>query len=175
MFLRNCVVRHVLISLVTRHHLFFYINLLKLMNNLQESVHLSEEMHNGTQNASKDHVGITSNGSTDESSVCTNTDLCKRALFDVLISTKFAELCDLLFGNFQGMKINSLFDFSLISSRIKEGAYESSPMLFHSDIQQVSFQLYSLSSSILLIKLCASNYVRYYGGINTLPTCTAWI
>lgn len=116
------------------------------MNNPQESVQFSEELHNGTHNASNDGVGVVPNGSADES-VNTNTDVCKRAVFDVLISTKFAELCDLLYLNFQGPKINGLFDFSLISSRIKEGAYESSPVLFQLDIQQVSSEFNSLCLS----------------------------
>lgn len=96
-------------------------------------------MHNGTLNASKEHVGHMRNGSTKESNSLTNTDKCKRALLDILTSTNFTELCELLFGNFQGLNVNRLFDFTMINSRIKEGAYESSPVTFHSDIQQVDF------------------------------------
>lgn len=102
-------------------------------------------MHSGAYNAFKDHVAATSNGSTNESSSCLESDMWKQALFNVLISTKFAELCDLLCGNFHGMNVSSLFNLGLINSRINEGVYKNSPMLFHSDIQQV---LYVFSKSV---------------------------
>lgn len=92
----------------------------------------------GAPNAPKDHVGIILSESRNKPSPSTKTEFCKRALFSVLTSAKFAELCDLLLGNFQGLKASSLFDINTIQSRVKEGAYESSPMLFHHDIQQVS-------------------------------------
>ncbi|KAL8125272.1 PHD finger protein EHD3-like [Apium graveolens] len=87
--------------------------------------------------SSRDTVGVILNGSRNVSSPSTNTEFCKRALFGVLTSDKFAELYDLLLGNFQGLKMSSLFDIKTIESRVKEGAYESSPLLFHHDIQQV--------------------------------------
>lgn len=106
---------------------------LMLTSNLQESPQFAEGIH-----SSKDNVGVILYGSRNISSPSTNTDCCKRALFNVLTSAKFAELCDLLFGNFQGIKMSSLFDINMLESRVKEGAYESSPLLFHHDIQQVS-------------------------------------
>ncbi|KAK8496623.1 hypothetical protein V6N12_020070 [Hibiscus sabdariffa] len=36
-----------------------------------------------------------------------------------------------------GIKLDSLFHLSLMNSRMKDGAYEQSPMLFSSDIQHV--------------------------------------
>lgn len=115
----------------------YFTVVIKNWNHLQEIVRLGEKMHSGAYNASNDHVGVPSNGSTNESSSSSDTDMWKNALFSVLISTKFAELCDLLCGNFHGMNISSLFNLGLINSRINEGAYKTSPMLFHSDIQQV--------------------------------------
>ncbi|XP_059630619.1 PHD finger protein EHD3-like [Cornus florida] len=91
---------------------------------------------NGTQSAAKGHVGVVSNGSLDESN-CTVTKLCQCAFFDIIISEKFAQLCNLLLKNFQGMKVDNFFDTSFINSRMEEGTYESKPTLFHSDIQQV--------------------------------------
>lgn len=101
--------------------------------NLQESLHFGEAI-----SSSKDNVGVILNGSRNNSSPSTNTDCCKRALYNVLTSAKFSELCDLLLRNFQGLKMSSLFDINTIQSRVKEGVYESSPLLFHHDIQQVS-------------------------------------
>lgn len=115
-----------------------------LTSHLQESLHSGEGM-SAALNASKDHMGVILNESRNKSSSSTNTKLCKRALFKVLTSAKFSELCDLLIGNFQGLKVSSLFDINTIQSRVKEGAYESSPLLFHHDIQQVSHKfVYSL-------------------------------
>lgn len=106
-----------------------------LANNLQESLQIGEGI-------SSSRVGVILNGSRNISSPSTITDCCKRALFHVLTSAKFAELCDLLLGNFQGLKMSSLFDINTIESRVKEGAYESSPLLFHHDIQQVSWKFF---------------------------------
>lgn len=122
------------------HSSFYRISCFTLViiiwNNLQES-RFGERMHSGAYNAFKDHVDATSNGSTNESTSRLESDVWKQALFSVLISTKFAELCELLCGNFHGMNVSSLFNLGLINSRINEGAYKNSPMLFHSDIQQV--------------------------------------
>lgn len=112
-----------------------------------ESIHCGEGM-NGALNASKVHGGDISNGSRNKSSLSTNTDLCKCALFNVLTSAKFAAFCDLLIGNFQGLKVSSLFDISTIQSRVKEGAYESSPLLFHYDIQQVWSKLQNVGTEM---------------------------
>ena len=115
---------------------------------LQESLHSCEEkekdpsetgwMDNGTHNVAKGDVGAMSDGSLSQSNR-TNTDLCRHAFFDTIMSEKFAQLCCLLSENFQGIKVDNIIDISIINSRMKEGAYETSPMLFHSDMQQVGF------------------------------------
>ncbi|KAL1814842.1 hypothetical protein ACET3Z_017416 [Daucus carota] len=113
----------------------------------KEESHFGEGMC-GAPNAPKDHVGIILSESRNKPSPSTKTEFCKRALFSVLTSAKFAELCDLLLGNFQGLKASSLFDINTIQSRVKEGAYESSPMLFHHDIQQVWSKLQNIGSDM---------------------------
>lgn len=115
---------------------------------LQASVHSGDDNHkcssrteciaNGTHDASRGNVNLMSNGSLSEPSH-TNADACLRAFFDIAVSEKFAELCGLLLENFQGIKVDSFLDISLINSRMKQAAYESSPSLFHSDMQQVFF------------------------------------
>ncbi|XAR49600.1 hypothetical protein NMG60_11032853 [Bertholletia excelsa] len=88
---------------------------------------------------SKVNGATMSNGLLSESNT-TNSDLCRRAFFDLVMSENFAQLCRLLVQNFQGIKVDSLLELSLANSRMKEGAYERSPMLFHSDMQRVPFQ-----------------------------------
>lgn len=91
---------------------------------------------NGFHKEASEHLGVKLNGNLDTSKH-TMTASCKRAFLDTLISEEFASLCKILFNNFQGIKDN-VFDFGLINSRMKDGAYESSPILFLSDLQQVS-------------------------------------
>lgn len=89
------------------------------------------------ESASKSNVGVTSNGSLCESDHHTITEQCQQSFFRLIMSEKFASLCKLMLENFRGIKVDNFFDFSLIHSRMIEGAYERSPMLFSSDIQQV--------------------------------------
>ncbi|KAK8673659.1 hypothetical protein V6N13_111977 [Hibiscus sabdariffa] len=70
-----------------------------------------------------------------ESKPQTPTKMCQHVFFEV--TEKFTSLCKFLFDNFQGIKFDSFFHLSLINSRMKYGAYEQSPMLFSSDIQQI--------------------------------------
>ncbi|KAM1097796.1 hypothetical protein ACFX1X_015473 [Malus domestica] len=65
--------------------------------------------------------------------------MCQRAFDNVLVSEMFTSLCKVLLKNFQGIKADSVFDFSLINSRMKRGDYEHSPMLFSNDMQQASW------------------------------------
>ena len=95
---------------------------------------------NGTNHTAEGLEDVVSNGSFKESNPQTTTDMCQRVFFDVIISEKFTSLCKLLFDNFQGIKIDSLFHLSLINSRMKDGVYEHSPMLFSSDIQRVIYE-----------------------------------
>jgi hypothetical protein len=93
-------------------------------------------MSNGSQKAANGHTGVTSRGFLNESDHHTINQKCQHAFLDILISDKFTSLCKLLFENFEGIKAD-IFDFSIINTRMKDGAYERSPTLFSSDIQQV--------------------------------------
>lgn len=86
--------------------------------------------------ASHRENGDISNGSLENSNRCTVNESCRRAFRSIIDSQKFVSLCKLLSENFRGIKADNVFDFSLVNSRIKEGAYENSSTLFLSDIQQ---------------------------------------
>ncbi|KAL0323307.1 UNVERIFIED_CONTAM: Lysine-specific demethylase 5C [Sesamum angustifolium] len=70
---------------------------------------------------------------------------------------KFAELCSLLLQNFQGIKADKLFDFNHINSRMKERAYENSPLQFQSDIQQIWMKLQKVGNDITALAKCLSD------------------
>lgn len=120
------------------------------------------------------HVGVLSNGLLNESNHHTNTELCKHVFFNILISEKFTELCNLLFRSFHGVKVDRVLDVSLINSRMKEGAYESSPMLFHSDIQQVWTRLQKVGNEMVALGKSLSDNARTYCekvGASVCSTC----
>ncbi|OMO51433.1 Zinc finger, PHD-type [Corchorus olitorius] len=111
---------------------------------------------NGTKYTAEGLEGVTSNGSLKENSQ-TTTEMCQRVFFDVITSEKFTSLCKLLFDNFQGIKVDSLFNLGLINSRMKNGIYEHSPMLFSSDIQRVWRKLQEIGTEIVSLAKSLSN------------------
>ncbi|XWS25070.1 hypothetical protein CRYUN_Cryun27aG0039500 [Craigia yunnanensis] len=115
------------------------------------------QIPNGTKHTAMGMEGVISNGSFKESNPQTTTDMCQRVFFDVIISEKFTSLCKLLFDNFQGNKLDSLFHLSLINSRMKDGVYEHSPMLFSSDIQRVWRKLQEVGTEIVSLTKSLSN------------------
>ncbi|KAK8681794.1 hypothetical protein V6N13_054195 [Hibiscus sabdariffa] len=112
---------------------------------------------NVTFKDSEELEAVISNRSFKESKSQTTTEMCQRVFFEVIISEKFTSLCKLLFDNFQGIKLDSLFHLSLMDSRMKDGAYEQSPMLFSSDIQQVWRKLQEIGTEIASLAKSLSN------------------
>ncbi|KAL4310564.1 hypothetical protein GQ457_01G028310 [Hibiscus cannabinus] len=106
---------------------------------------------------SEELEAVISNGSFKESKPQTTTETCQRVFFEVIISENFTSLCKLLFDNFQGIKLDSLFHLSLMNSRMKDGAYEQSPMLFSSDIQQIWRKLQEIGTEIASLAKSLSN------------------
>ncbi|XP_030933927.1 PHD finger protein EHD3-like isoform X1 [Quercus lobata] len=123
----------------------------------------------GSQKAANGHPGIISSGYINETDHYTITGKCQQAFLNVLISDKFSTLCKLIFENFQGIKAD-LFDLSTINTRMKEGAYERSPMLFSSDIQQVWRKLQGVGTEIVslaksLSDMSRTSYHEQVGGL----------
>ncbi|XP_042377724.1 uncharacterized protein LOC121970820 isoform X1 [Zingiber officinale] len=67
----------------------------------------------------------------------TNTRKCEKAFLEILISAKFALLCDFLLGIFDENITKSFLDFSLIDSKLKTGDYEQSAELFNQDVELI--------------------------------------
>ncbi|CAA0840803.1 RING/FYVE/PHD-type zinc finger family protein [Striga hermonthica] len=111
----------------------------------------------GHQKAAGGYLDVKPKGSGDESKHCPFTELCQRTLSDIIMSETFSQLCSLLLENFQGWKTDNVFNFTRINSRMKENAYESSPMLFHSDIQEVWAKLQKVGSDITALAKCLSD------------------
>ncbi|XP_039013073.1 PHD finger protein EHD3-like isoform X3 [Hibiscus syriacus] len=106
---------------------------------------------------SEELEAVISNSSSKESKPQTTTEICQRVFFEIIISEKFKSLCKLLFDNFQGIKFDRFFHLSLMNSRMKGGAYEQSPMLFSSDIQQVWRKLEEIGTEIASLAKNLSN------------------
>ncbi|KAL8059569.1 hypothetical protein ABFS82_03G094200 [Erythranthe guttata] len=134
-------------------------------NTVKESVHYCKSRSKYTsptgsvpdslQNEVKGTTGIPSSQSASESNHDRVAKLCRCTLFDVIMSEQFAQLCSLFLAN--GMKADKLFDLSHVNSRMKEKAYESSPTLFHSDLQQIWTNLQRLGNDIISLVKCLSD------------------
>jgi hypothetical protein len=106
-----------------------------------------------TQAEANGYGPVTQNGSSSESQDHGGTEMCQRMLHDVLTSEEFNSLCKTIFENFHGIKPESVVDFSVIISRMKQKFYERAPELFLSDIQQVCF------SSLFIIRQFIYSYI----------------
>jgi hypothetical protein len=106
-----------------------------------------------TQAEANGYAPVMQNGSSSESQDHGGTEMCQRMLHDVLTSEEFNSLCKTIFENFHGIKPESVVDFSVIISRMKQKFYERAPELFLSDIQQVCF------SSIFIIRQFIYSYI----------------
>ncbi|KAL3641725.1 hypothetical protein CASFOL_012540 [Castilleja foliolosa] len=119
---------------------------------VKESVHCSEERSKCTSQTGTLHdlpnVGMTMNGCVNDSKDYTVTEHCERTFSDIIMSEKFAQLCNLLVENFQGVNADKIFDFKHINSRMKENIYGSSPLRFQLDLQEIWTKLHKVGSDI---------------------------
>ncbi|KAE9595893.1 hypothetical protein Lal_00030535 [Lupinus albus] len=120
-----------------------------------QSEQLSHRSHNETNGHDIMHSGCSS-----ESDACGGTERCHRVLCNILTSEKFSSLCKVLLENFQGIKPQRIFDFSVINTRMKEQAYEHAPTLFLSDIEQVWRKLQDAGNEIVSITKTLSDMSR---------------
>ncbi|CAK9326052.1 unnamed protein product [Citrullus colocynthis] len=112
------------------------------------------------QMASQRENGDVSNGSLENSNRCSVNESCSRAFDSIINSQKFISLCKLLSENFRGIKADNVFDFSLVNSRMKEGAYENSPTLFLSDVQQIWRKFQAIGTELVSLAECLSDFSR---------------
>ncbi|KAL0560886.1 hypothetical protein IC582_001301 [Cucumis melo] len=112
------------------------------------------------QMASHRENGDVSNGSLENSNRCSVNESCRRAFRSIIDSQKFVSLCKLLSENFRGIKADNVFDFSLVNSRIKEGAYENSSALFLSDIQQIWRKFQAIGTELVSLAESLSDFSR---------------
>eukprot|EP00268_Persea_americana_P039058 TRINITY_DN3866_c0_g1_i4.p1 TRINITY_DN3866_c0_g1~~TRINITY_DN3866_c0_g1_i4.p1 ORF type:complete len:623 (-),score=126.61 TRINITY_DN3866_c0_g1_i4:375-2243(-) len=80
--------------------------------------------------------GVSQKGQHGETNVHSFTECCRSVFRDVIVSEKLVSFCNLMCEHFKGIKADSIFDFSLINSRMSSGQYEHAPELFASDVQQ---------------------------------------
>ncbi|KAG6511951.1 PHD finger protein EHD3-like [Zingiber officinale] len=80
----------------------------------------------------------------------TNTQKCERALLDILISEKFALLCDFI-REFEEGEAKNCLDFSFIDTKLKNGDYEQAPEFLNQDIQQIWEKFQKMAQKMLII------------------------
>lgn len=68
---------------------------------------------------------------------CLDSDQRQNVFSEVLVSVDFAVLCNLLLGNFPGIKATGIINFSQIDSKVKTEANGQSFGCFHEYLQQV--------------------------------------
>ncbi|KAG4975810.1 hypothetical protein JHK86_035284 [Glycine max] len=130
---------------------------LNIVKDGQECSPQLESLFYRLQSEANGHENVVNNGFSSESNGHGATGRCQRVFRDILASEKFSSLCKVLLENFRGMKPETVFDFSLINSRMKGQAYEQSPTLFLSDFQQVWRKLQNTGNQIVAMARSLSN------------------
>ncbi|XP_051200566.1 PHD finger protein EHD3 [Lolium perenne] len=98
-----------------------------------------------------------------EASFDANTAMCNNALLDILVSEKFALLCDLLVKTFHVNKVHQVIDLVKIDTNMRNGNYAQQPELFNDDIQQIweKFEQAGREMSILASNLPVISRASY--------------
>ncbi|KAE9603954.1 hypothetical protein Lal_00002323 [Lupinus albus] len=133
---------------------------LKINKVRQERSSQLEWLPHRTQGEPNGHANVMHNGCSSKTQGHGVTQTCQRVLCDILKSEKFQSLWKALLENFQGMKPGSVFDFNIMTSRVMEKAYEQSPALFLSDMQQVWQKLQDTGNEIVDLAKSLSNMSR---------------
>uniref|UniRef100_A0A0A9D4L7 PHD-type domain-containing protein n=1 Tax=Arundo donax TaxID=35708 RepID=A0A0A9D4L7_ARUDO len=102
-----------------------------------------------------------------------NTAMCNNALFDILVSEKFALLCDALAATFLVNKPDEVIGFERIDARMRNGEYAQNPTLFDHDIkqiwekfEQVGREMAGLASSLSVIS--RASYMKQASGLSEI-------
>ncbi|KAL6857090.1 hypothetical protein ACP4OV_018472 [Aristida adscensionis] len=107
----------------------------------------------------------------DGTSLAANKAMCMNALFDILVSEKFALLCDLLAGPFLVNKLDKVIDLEKVDAKMRDGSYAQNPTLFDLDIkqmwekfEQVGREMAGLANSLSVIS--RASYQKQVSGIS---------
>ncbi|XP_028235953.1 PHD finger protein EHD3-like isoform X2 [Glycine soja] len=157
--IEGCI-REALIHYPKHNHTTTVMETFKIDKDGQECSLQFEPLSHRTEKEANGHADVMCNGGSSESPDHGVTEMCQRVLCNVLTSEKFSSLCKALLENFQGMKPESVLDFTVMNSRMKEQAYEQSPTLFLSDIQQVWRKLQDAGNEIVALAKSLSNMSR---------------
>ncbi|KAH9316950.1 hypothetical protein KI387_018719 [Taxus chinensis] len=79
------------------------------------------------------------------------TKRCCDVFFKIISSEKFKALCNLFRGSFAGSRVQDVFDFRHIDSRMNSGTYGKSPELFASDMQQLWKNVHKIGKEMVLL------------------------
>ncbi|CAL9158659.1 unnamed protein product [Musa hybrid cultivar] len=90
----------------------------------------------------------------------TNTRKCEKAFLEILISEKFAILCDFLWDTFEENKAKTFLDFRLIDSKLKNGDYERSLELYNQDVQQIWDNMQKIGQEMIILANSLSSLSR---------------
>ncbi|KAI7740711.1 hypothetical protein M8C21_023522, partial [Ambrosia artemisiifolia] len=127
---------------------------------IKKSLDNVERGDNQTHNSAQEPSHVLSSGLFKQSEGPTNSELCGRALSDTLNSEKFSELRGLLLKNFGVVDVNRVSNVDAINSKLKNGAYETSPMLYLKDIQQVWTKLQQIGNEMVTLAKSLSDKSR---------------
>ncbi|XP_076955262.1 PHD finger protein EHD3-like [Bidens hawaiensis] len=144
---------------------------------IKKSLDNVERSDNQPNSSATEPSHVTLCGWLKQSEGSTSSELCSGVLLNILNSDKFSELCGLLLKNFGVANVKQVLDIDAISSKIKNGAYETSPLLYLKDIQQVWTKLQQVGCDIITLASNLSDISRahYNKFVTKQPTSEARI
>ncbi|MQM03926.1 hypothetical protein Taro_036717 [Colocasia esculenta] len=108
-------------------------------------------------NADKEQEVTLQRDISEQADFCVISKKWQKVLVEVLTSEKFSFLCNLLLGNFPGIKPSSIIDFSQIQTQMKNVACGRSVGQFHQDLQQVWERIQKIGQEMVLLATSLSN------------------
>ncbi|XP_062191181.1 PHD finger protein EHD3-like [Phragmites australis] len=105
--------------------------------NLANSQGEAQENPSGLVHGKENNGTLVPSGDGTAASLEANKAMCNNALFDILVSEKFAFLCDSLAATFHVNKPDEVIGLEKIDARMRNGDYAHNPTLFDHDIKQI--------------------------------------